>query len=451
VPATRILILGGGYVGLYTALGLERRLHARDAEITLVSPESYMTYQPFLPEAAGGNIEPRHVVVPLRPTLKRTKLIFGRVSRIDHERRIACITPLEGGSYDVRYDHVVVALGSVSRVLEVPGLNEHAIGFKSVAEAIYLRNRVLERMEVADSTRDQEVRRRALTFMFVGGGYAGVEALAELEDLARDACRLFTTLSPRDLRWILVEAAPIILPEIGSGLGDYAVNVLRERGVEVRLNTRLESAENGLMKLSTGEAFEADTLVWTTGVKAAPAASAAGFVTDKQGRIDGDEYLRIRGVTNAWTAGDCAAIPDLTTGGICPPTAQHAVRQAARLAANLSATLKGGELKPFIYKNLGAIVSLGRYKGVARVIRFRVRGAPAWFLHRTYHLTRIPTLGRKVRVALDWTVALFFKRDIVQLGSLGRPREAFSQALQDIRSLQPPRERDDPGPREAKG
>lgn len=434
---TRILILGGGYVGLYSALGLERRLKRADAEITLVTPDSYMTYQPFLPEAAGGNIEPRHVVVPLRPTLKRTKLIYGRNKGIDHQRKVAHVVPAEGEPYDVPYDHVVIAMGSVSRVLDVPGLSERAIGFKSVAEAIYLRNHVLERMEAADSTKNADVRRSALTFLFVGGGYAGVEALAELEDMARDACKLYSTISPRDMRWILVEAAPGILPEIGPGLGEYAVKILRTRDIEVRLNTRLESATGGVMKLSDGEEFRADTLVWTTGVKASRSGSASPFTTDRGDRIEGDEYLRVRGVEGAWTAGDNAAIPDLTTGGICPPTAQHAVRQAARLAANLAATIKGGELKPFVYKNLGAIVSLGRYKGVARVLRFRVKGAPAWFLHRTYHLARIPTFGRKVRVGLDWTVALFFKRDIVQLGSLGRPREAFSQALQDIRSLEP--------------
>jgi NADH dehydrogenase len=432
------VILGGGYVGLYSALGLERRLKRGDAEITLVTPDSYMTYQPFLPEAAGGNIEPRHVVVPLRPTLKRTKVIFGRATNLDHASRSARVTPLEGRPYEISYDQVIVAMGSVSRVLDVPGLDEQAIGFKSVAEAIYLRNHVLERMEVADSTRDLEVRSRSLTFLFVGGGYAGVEALAELEDMARDACKLFSSIAANDMRWMLVEAAPGILPEIGPGLGDYAVEVLRERGIEVRLNTRLESAEGGVMRLSDGDTFAADTLVWTTGVKASRSASAAGFATDRNGRIEGDEYLRVRGQPGAWTAGDCAAIPDLTTGGICPPTAQHAVRQAARLAGNLTATIKGGDLKPFVYKNMGAIVSLGRYKGVARVIRFRVKGPAAWFLHRTYHLTRIPTFGRKVRVALDWTVALFFKRDIVQLGSLGRPREAFSQALQDVRSLEPP-------------
>ena len=433
----RILILGGGYVGLYTALGLERRLKAHEAEITLVSPESYMTYQPFLPEAAGGNIEPRHVVVPLRPTLKRTKLVFGRCTSLDHDRKVGCVSPLEGGSYEIAYDHVIIAMGSVSRVLDVPGLSEHAIGFQSVAEAIYLRNHVLERMEAADSTADRAVRSAALTFLFVGGGYGGVEALAELEDMARAACKLSSTVRPEDMRWILVEAADRILPEIDLSLSNYAVKVLRERNIQVRLQTRLDSAVDGFMKLTDGDAFHADTLVWTTGVRASRSVASSGFPTGRNGRLDADEYLRVRNADGAWTAGDCAAVPDLTTGGVCPPTAQHAVRQAARLAANLAATIKGEQLKPFVYKNMGAIVSLGRYKGVARIIKFNVRGAPAWFLHRTYHLTRIPTLGRKVRVALDWTVALFFKRDIVQLGSLGRPREAFSQALGDIRSLEP--------------
>ena len=432
----RILILGGGYVGLYSALGLERHLKRHEAEITMVSPDSYMTYQPFLPEAAGGNIEPRHVVVPLRPTLKRTKLIFGRCTGLDHDRKTAHVAPLEGTSYDVSYDHVIIAMGSVSRVLDVPGLSDQAIGFQSVAEAIYLRNHVLERMEAADSTTDPNVRAAALTFLFVGGGYGGVEALAELEDMARAACKLSSTVRPGDMRWTLVEAAERILPEIDRSLSEYATEVLRDRNIQVRLNTRLESCVDGLMKLSDGDEFRADTLVWTTGVRASRSVATAGFPTGPNGRLDADEYLRVRGADGAWTAGDCAAVPDKTTGGICPPTAQHAVRQAARLAGNLVATLRGEDLKPFVYKNMGAIVSLGRYKGVARIIRFNVRGAPAWFLHRTYHLLRIPTFGRKVRVALDWTVALFFKRDIVQLGSLGRPREQFSRALGDIRSLE---------------
>lgn len=334
----RILIVGGGYVGLYAALGLEKRLGLK-AEVTLVNPESFMVYPPFLPEAASGNLEPRHVVVPLRTVLRRVRLITGEVTALDHGRRVARVRPSAGGSYDLAYNVVVVAPGAVSRVLPVPGLAEQGIGFKSVAEAIYLRNQVLSRMDAAESTTDERTRRRALTFLFVGGGYAGVEALAELEDLARYACRHYRSVRREDMRWVLVEAATGLLPEIGRGLGEYALERLRRRGIEVRLATRLESAVEGRMVLSDGESFEADTLVWTTGVRAHPLVARLGFPVDERGRLIADEYLRVRGVEGAWTAGDCAAVPDLTTGGTCPPTAQHALRQGRHLAKNLVATL----------------------------------------------------------------------------------------------------------------
>lgn len=424
----RILIVGAGYVGLYTALGLERRLKRHEADLVVVNPESFMTYQPFLPEAASGQIEPRHVVVPLRTVLKRARLITGTVRALDHDRRVATVAPTEGEAYELIYDVVVVGPGSISRVLPVPGLAERAVGFKTVTEAIFLRNQVLSRMDVAESTEDASARRRALTFLFVGGGYAGVEALAELEDLARDACRYYRTIRREDMRWVLVEAAGGILPEIGPGLGEYAIQRLRRRDIEVHLQTKLESAEGGRMVLSSGESFEADTLVWTTGVRAHPAVARMGLPLDERGRVIADEFLRVRGVPDAWTAGDCAAVPDVTTGGVTPPTAQHALRQAKRLAGNVVATLRDREPQPFRYRQLGALVSLGRYKGVARVLGVRLRGFPAWFLHRTYHLSRIPTANRKVRVMLDWTVALFFRRDVAQLGSLQHPREPLREA-----------------------
>jgi NADH:ubiquinone reductase (H+-translocating) len=424
----RILIAGGGYVGLYAALELERRLRPGEAELVMVTPDGVMTYQPFLPETASGNIEPRHVVIPLRGTLPRTRLITGRVQGLDHDRGLATILPIEGEPYEVGYDHVVLGIGAVSRVLPIPGLAEQAVGFTTVAEAIYLRNQVLSRMDAADSTDDESIRRRALTFVFVGGGYSGIEALAELEDLARAAADRYGTVRRREMRWVLVEAQDRILPELDPELAAGALDLLRERGIEVHLETLLESAEGGRVRLSDGEEFETDTLVWTAGVRANPATEDTGFATDDGGRVLADEYLRVRDTEGAWTAGDCAAVPDLLGGGICPPTAQHALRQARRLARNLVATLRREPLEPFRYRSLGSLISLGRYKGVARVLDRRIKGATAWALHRTYHLLMIPTLNRKVRVATDWTVALFFRRDISQLGSLHRPREPFRAA-----------------------
>jgi NADH:ubiquinone reductase (H+-translocating) len=429
----RILIAGGGFVGLYTALGLEKRLKSEEADIVLVSRESFMTYQPFLPEAAAGNLEPRHVAISLRTVLKRTRLITGRITRMDHERRALSVASLPGGEQqEVDYDIIVLGLGSVSRTLPVPGLTDTAIGFKSIAEAIYLRNQVLSRMDAAESTRDEALRRKALTFVFVGGGYAGVEALAELEDMSRDAARRYRSVDRDDMRWVLVDAAPEILPEMAPDSGRYAVDTLAERGVEVRLSTLVQSAEGGHVVLSNGVELDTETLVWTAGVRADPLVGRLGWPTDERGRVPVDEYLRVRNVSGAWAAGDCAAVPDLAAGGANPPTAQHALRQARRLAANLAADLRGEPLREFRYKNMGGLASLGRYKGVAKVLALRLRGFPAWFLHRSYHLLMIPTFNRKVRIVLDWTVALFFRRDVVQLGSLQRPRQPFREAAEGI-------------------
>jgi NADH dehydrogenase len=431
-------VLGGGFVGLYTCLGLEKKLSEDEAQITLVNPESFMAYQPFLPEAASGNIEPRHVVVPLRTVLGRTRLITATVTRVDHARHIAIVLPSEGEEFEVPYDILVVALGSVSRVLPVPGLSETAVGFKTIAEAIYLRNQVLECMDAAESATDPALRSRLLTFVFVGGGYAGVEALAELEDLARDASRRYPGISRSDMRWVLVEAAREILPEMAPDMGPYAVRILRQRGIEVRLNTTLVSAVGGTMRLSDGDEFEADTLVWTAGVKPHPLAAQLGFATDERGRIIVDRFLRVTDADRVWAAGDCAAVPDLVTGGHNPATAQHALRHARWIAENIVAAKRNQPLKEFRYRNMGGIASLGRYKGIARVLGIRLRGFPAWWLHRNYHLLMIPTLNRKVRIILDWTVGLFFRRDIVQLGSLQHPREAFEAAAGRQRSSQQP-------------
>ena len=427
----RILVVGGGYIGMYTALGLLKRVPPGSLDVTVVAPESFMLYQPLMPEAASGNIEPRHVVIPLRRVLGRASLVTGRLQDLDHAARTATIRPVEGRAYRVRYDHVVLGLGAVSRVLSIPGLADRGIGFTSVSEAIYLRNRVLERMDAAESTADPELRRRALTFVFVGGGYSGVQGLAELEDLARDAAEGYRTVDRPDMRWVLVEAADRILPEIGASLSVYAADRLRGRGIEVLLSTRLKSADDGRIALSDGQTFEADTLVWTAGVRANPAVERLGLPTADGGRLDVDEFLRVRGVEGAWAGGDCAAVPDLATGGVCPPTAQHALRQARRIAKNILATLGGRKPRPFRYRQLGTLVSLGRGDGVARVLGLRTRGFPAWFLHRTYHLLLIPTINRKARVMADWTLALFFRRDAVQLGSLRDPKASFRAASGD--------------------
>ena len=424
-----ILVVGGGYVGMYTALRLQRKLRRSEATVTVIDPQSYMTYQPFLPEAAAGNLEPRHVVVPLRRVLPSAQVLNGRVVRVDHERRTVEFQPNAGGSREITYDMIVMAPGSVSRTLPIPGLAEFGIGFQTIGEAIYLRNHVLAQLDIAASTDEEEVRRRALTFCFVGGGFAGVEALAELEDMARDACRDFPNIKPSDMRWVLIEATDRILPEVGAEMGLWTVENLRQRGIDVRLKTRLKSVEGGHIVLEDGEEFEAGTLAWTAGVKPHPLTKVSDLPRDDGDRIQATPFLTVEGVDNAWTAGNCAAVPDLTQpGAICPPNAQHAVRQARRLADNIVASVRGEQLVPYAHKYAGSVASLGLHDGVAHIYGMKLRGWPAWFMHRSYHLSRLPTLNRKVRVMADWTLQLFFEREIVSLGALQRPREEFELA-----------------------
>jgi len=321
--------------------------------------------------------------------------------------------------------------------LPIPGLRENAVGFKTIGEAIWLRNRVLDRLDVAVTTLDKAVRERALTFVFVGGGYAGIEALAEMEDMARDALRYYQydELGASEMRWVLVEATQRILPEVDPDMGAYTVEQLRQRGMDIRLGTRLESCVDGVVRLSDGDSFESDTIIWTAGVKPSPMLEETDLPRDERGRITclpTLQVVRADGsiVEGAWSAGDSAAVPDLSSkqpGALCSPSAQHAVRQAKRLANNLRAQLRGAALKDYSHRHVGSVASLGLHKGVAQVYGVKVRGFPAWFMHRTYHLSRIPSLNRKIRVVVDWTLALFLRREVVSLGELHQPREPFTE------------------------
>jgi NADH dehydrogenase len=436
VNAKRILVVGAGHLGLYAALRLTHKLRSTEVEVTVVDPQPHMTYQPFLPEAAAGSISPRHAVVPLRRELKRCHVLSGEVTRIEHARKVATVQPIVGPPREVAYDHVIVAPGSVSRTLPIPGLREYAIGFKTIGEAIYLRNHVLDRLDVAATTSDPDTRRRALTFVFIGGGYAGIEALAEMEDMARDALKYYDELEAKDMRWVLVEATQRILPEVDPDMGAYTVRQLRRRRMDIRLGTRLESCVDGHVRLSDGEAFEADTIVWTAGVKPSPMLAQTDLPRDDRGRITCNAMLQVVRpdgsiVDGAWSAGDSAAVPDLTAkapGTLTSPSAQHAVRQAKRLADNIRATVRGGALAEYRHRYLGSVASLGLHKGVAQVYGIKVRGFVAWFMHRTYHLSRIPSFNRKVRVVADWTLALFTGREAVSMGELHQPREPFVEA-----------------------
>jgi NADH dehydrogenase len=438
--APRILILGGGYVGMYTALRLRRQLRRGEAEISIIDPKSYMTYQPFLSEAAAGNLAERHVVAPLRQILRDVAVLNGSVTKISYAGRYVDFESVTGESRRISYDILVVALGSISRTLPIAGLAEHGIGFKTVGEAIYLRNHVLTQLDIAASAQDQDVRHRALSFVIVGAGFAGVEALAELEDMARGACRYYPGIEPGDMRWMLVEATRRILPEVGPEMGQRAQEELRSRGIDIRLETRLASAVGGHIVLDDGTEFDTNTLVWTAGVKPHPVLANSDLPLDAHGRLRATAELAVVGTPGVFSAGDVAAVPDLTAqdGGastMCAPNAQHALRQARILARNIRAFLRGQPLKPYRHAYAGSVASLGLHRGVASVYGLKLTGWPAWFLHRTYHLSRVPTLNRKVRVVADWTLALLFPREIVSLGTVERPREEFELALATSRPL----------------
>jgi NADH dehydrogenase len=425
---------------MYTALRLQRKLKPElrrgEVEIVVVTPDPYMTYQPFLPEAAAGAISPRHVVVPLRRVLDGCRIVIGEVKSIDHAKRTATVATLateeEGtGPVQITYDELVLAPGSISRALPVPGLADYGIGFKTVEEAIGLRNHVLEQMDIASSTRDPTIRDAALTFVFVGGGFAGVEALGELEDMARYASRYYHNVKAEDMKWILVEASDRILPEVGEEMGKYTIRELRRRNIDIRLGTRLESCTDRVAVLSDGSRFPTRTVVWTAGVKPAPVLAATDLPRNERGRLKCTPALRVEGVEHAWSAGDAAAVPDLTAkepGRQTAPNAQHAVRQAKLLAENIVASLRGQPTKDYAHKYVGSVASLGLHKGVAHLYGRKLKGYPAWFIHRAYHLSRVPTSNRKARITAEWTLAGLFKREIVSLGSLEHPRAEFELA-----------------------
>jgi len=403
------LILGGGFAGAYVA----RYLGERGA--TIVTPDNFMLFTPLLPEAASGTLEPRHCVVPLRMMCPHAELVLGRAVRLDEDQRTVAIE-IETGLEEVGYDNLVLALGSIARTLPIPGLAEHGLGFRDLADAIQLRNHLLRRLEVAAAAPEQA--ERELTFVFVGAGYAGVEALAELADLVRDALRYYPNLRDRPQHWVLVDAAPRILPEIPTRLGEYAARLLTKRAIDVRVSTTLEAAENGSVVLSDGDRIETNTLVWTAGVRASPVLSELGLPLDERGRVQVDELLRVVGRSNVWALGDDAAVPNQATPEHPdPPTSQHALRQARRLAKNLA-----GDAKPYRYRMLGQVATLGRYKGIADVLGVRLRGFPAWWVTRSYHLYQLPLFSRKLRVVADWTVSLLFRRDIAELSMLSHPR-----------------------------
>jgi NADH dehydrogenase len=428
--ATRIVIVGGGYVGMYTALRLQKKLHRGEAEVTVIDPQPHMTYQPFLPEAAAGSIEPRHVVVPLRRVLRKCQVLTGRATSISHADREVTVELADGHVTSLGFDVLVVAPGSVARTLPIPGLAEHGIAFKTIGEAIFLRNHVLARLDAADTTIDPTLRRRLLTFVVVGGGYAGVEALAELADMARYASKYYPTISRDDIRWILVEASGRIMPEVSPKMGRYTVERLLDADIEVNLDTRVKSMVGGHVELDDGQEFDADTIIWTAGVKPSPMLDATDLPRDSRGRVECGPDLQVEGMPGVFCAGDCAAVPDLSKDdpeARTSPSAQHAVRQAKVLGDNVIAYLHRRPLTEYKHSYAGSVASLGLYKGVAEVYGVKLRGIVAWFMHRTYHVSRMPTWNRRIRIVFDWTGALVLGREVVSLGQINEPKAEFER------------------------
>ncbi len=418
-----IVIAGGGFGGYYAARTLERTLPQHSARVTLVSDVNFLLFTPLLPGAAAGTLEPRHVVVPLREQLTTTDLWLGRVSGAAPERNQLIVDSLDSRRHELRYDQLIVALGSTTRSLPIPGLAEHAMGFKTLSEAIALRNRVLSLLEIAETVPDAETRAELLTFVFVGAGYAGLEGLAELQDFMSDVIDLYPRCRVQGMRWLLVEAQERVMPEVAPKLARFAERELQGRGIEIRTNTTVEEVSDRWVRLKGGEVVPTRTIAWTAGVKPNPVVARLGLPLTDGGRLDVDRTMRVHGHENVWAIGDAAAVPDpARKGQPSPPTAQHAIRQGRRVARNVAAVLgAGGSVKPFTYKTKGVFVDMGRHQAVASTMGIRWRGFPAWFLARTYHLANMPGTKRKLRLVVDWTVSLLFSRDTSELGQLGHP------------------------------
>lgn len=419
----RILILGGGFAGLSVATSLER-IFARNegVEITLLDRENFFLFTPLLADVPSGSIEAKHIVTPLRASLRRVTFRHAEVHTIDLSRKVVTAAHCPACRlYTLGFDHLVLALGAVTNFYGLLGVAEHALTLKSLNDAIALHNHIIDKFEHADMEADPELRRRLLTFVVAGGGFAGVEVMAELNDLAKAIKRYYPSIRPEEVRLLLAHPGPRLLPEVAEGLGNYALKKLRQRGVEVRLGTAVAAASADEVVLKGEEKIPTRTLVWTAGIAPNPVLEQLPCLKDERGRIVVDESLEVPDYPGVWALGDCAHVPDTRTGLPYPQTAQHAVREARVVARNIAASMRGGAKQPFHYSPLGVLAGLGRRSAVAEVLGLKFSGFFAWWLWRTIYLFKLPGLERKVRVALDWTLDLFFPRDIVHLRAFVKP------------------------------
>jgi NADH dehydrogenase len=413
----RILILGGGFGGLYTALRLERIFSGDDSvEITLLSDENFLLFTPMLPQVPSGTIEAKHIVSPLRAFFRTVRFQNAEVESIDYQARVVVASHCGVcGPRKLEFDHLVLALGSITQFHGLPGVAENAFPMKSLSDAMSFRNHIIDVFEHADMQSEPATREAMLTFVVAGGGFAGVETAAELRDFAHTVRRYYPNVRAEEVRVVLVHSGARIMPEISESLALYAARKLRTKGVEVLLNTRVVSAAGDWVELSNGDRIVARTLVWTTGVAPSPLLATTPCQRNRRGQVVVNEFLEVPGHPGIWALGDCAEIPTPQAGQFYPPTAQHAIRQGKAVAENIAASIQGGQGRPFLYKPIGVLASLGRRSAVAEVCGFRFSGFFAWWLWRTVYLFKLPGLERKVRVALDWTLDLFFPRDIVLL------------------------------------
>lgn len=429
---TRIVIVGGGFAGTATALNLEK-IYRRDpsVEMTLIDSENFFTFTPLLAGVPSGSIQPTHMVFPLRALLKRTNVKQAEVQGIDLENR-AVIAAHCGvcGNESIPFDQLVLATGSVPHYFGLPGVAENALTIKSLADATALHAHVIDKLEHADLQSDSGVRRQLLTFVVAGGGFAGVETLAELNDFVRGARKFYSNISQDDVRMVLIHSGNRILPELSESLSAYALKKLRSRGVEVVLETRVLGATEHSVRLSSGEELFAGTFVWSAGAAPSPILNLLDLPRTRAGKIEVDATMAVSGRPGLWAVGDSAAIPDVVKGGFCPPTAQYALRQGKRLAENIAAVRNGQPTRPFEFKALGLLAGLGRRTAVAEILGFKFSGFFAWWLWRTIYLMKLPGFERKLRVAIDWTLDLFFPRDTVYLRPLHTRRGANAAHLQ---------------------
>lgn len=428
----KILIIGGGYAGFYTAFKLEKILKDGEAEVILVDPLPYLTYQPFLPEVVAGSIEARHAVTSLRRHLKKTRIISGKALDVDHSKKIATIGIKGSEPFELSYDQIVMTAGAVSRTFPIPGVAEHAIGLKTIEEAIEIRNRIMTNLDKATNLPAGPARERLLTFVVVGGGFAGIETYAEMRSLVSYLLRYYPNISFEDTHFHLIEAMGRIMPEVSQSTSEWVIENLDKRGAKIHLNTQLLSAVGGKVELSTGESFESDVIVWTAGVMAHPFVRNTDLPLDDRGRITALASLQVvdgdKLIVDAWTAGDGSAVPDLSGGGVggyCVPNAQHAVRQAKLLAKNIAASIRNQPVKDYFHKNMGAVAGLGIGVGVFQFRNIAITGIIAWFMHRGYHGLAMPMWERKIRVFSGWIWNFLLRRDIVAISATKEPRLAF--------------------------